>query len=156
MSRRFAFPLAAAAALALLVLPARAGAESAQPAPKSACSSRSVDNTTPQMQAFLKGLREVHAIGVPTLHQTSVANVQVQDFDITTADGTAVKVTVTCTAAGCISGCATTGCNPATYDGEPACTALVCKNGNTPCTIQGTCSKSVTQASGTASSSSGL
>lgn len=150
MSRRIALPtLALAAAFALLAPLSRANAESPRPAASSGCSSRSVDNTSPQMQAFLQGLREVHAIGVPTLHQTSTSNVQVQDFNVTAADGTAVKVTVTCAASGCVSGCATTGCNPTTLNGEPACTSLVCMNsGGLPCGIQGTCAKSVTQATG--------
>jgi hypothetical protein len=150
VSRRIALPaLALAAACTFLSPLSRANAESPRPAAATGCASRSVDNTSPQMQAFLKGLREVHAIGVPTLHQTATSNVQQQDFNVTTAEGTPVKVTVTCAATGCISGCATTGCNPITVDGEPGCSTLVCKNSSgLPCGIQGSCAKTVTQATG--------
>jgi hypothetical protein len=155
VSRRFAIPtlaLAAVAALLALPVPARAeGAKATTPAP--ACSSRSIDNTSPEMKAFLKGLRSVQAIGVPAVRETATSRVLVQEFAVTGSDGTPIKVSVTCAAAGCISGCATTGCNPTTIDGEPACTALVCKNSSGfPCPTQGTCSKSVTQSNSSTSS----
>jgi hypothetical protein len=154
VSRRFAIPtLALAAVAALLALPVQARAEGAKATPAPACSSRSIDNTSPEMKAFLKGLRSVQAIGVPAVRETATSRVLVQEFAVTGADGTPIKVSVTCAAAGCISGCATTGCNPTTIDGEPACTALVCKNSSGfPCGVQGTCSKSVTQSNSSTTS----
>lgn len=156
MSRRFVLPiLTLAASLALVSLPARAADAKPTPTP-TGCSSRSVDLTSPALRAILSGLQSVRAIGVPTMRQTSTANISSQDFDIVDSTGATSTVTVTCAATGCISGCATTGCNPTTLNGEPACTSLVCRNvnGGLPCSIQGSCAKTVAQ-SGSSSSSTG-
>lgn len=148
--------LALAASLSLLTLPALA--EDANPTPRATapvCSSRSVDNTSPEMKAFLAGARSTRAIGTPTMRLTSAAHVSTQEFEIIDVNGKATSVSVTCAASGCISGCATTGCNPTTINGQPACTSLTCVNSSGfPCATQGTCSKTVSQTGSSATPAS--
>jgi hypothetical protein len=130
-----------------LTLPALAeDVKLASTANPQACSSRSVDNTSAEMKAMLAAAKSVRAIGVPAVHMTSASRVATQEFLIEAPGGGSTTVSVSCAASGCIAGCATTGCNPTTINGQPACSSLQCMNsGGLPCSIQGTCSKTVTQ-----------
>ncbi|HEX4964523.1 MAG TPA: hypothetical protein VF173_27150 [Thermoanaerobaculia bacterium] len=142
--RKVTFALALVFSLTVLSL--SSWADDSVSSPKS-CPSKSVDATSPEMKALLSSAKFIRTLGTPEMHQTSTSNAASQTFEIVDSSGNTTTVTVVCQATGCISGCATTGCNPTLIDGQPACTPLVCKNSSGfPCPNQGTCSKTVTQA----------
>jgi len=147
MSRRSTFSaLALAASLFLIALPAVAENARSTSAAQSVCPGVSRDATSPAMKVFLDSIVSAQPVGDVSVSESSGQVVKTQEFAVTDDKGATSTVSVECSATGCISPCATVGCNPTTILGQPACSGVQCiREGGTPCAIQASCSKKVTQ-----------
>jgi hypothetical protein len=130
-ARRFGYSfLILAFTLAAAARPA-SGAPAEQPKAAAGCRSIAVDLTDPATVALLQNAQATQPVGEIRVTENGQGADRMrsaaQDFEVTSDDQPAIKLTITCTSGPCAGfGCAVVGCNPIMVRGEPACNGCSC------------------------------